>query len=217
MSVEPDDGAAALDRLAHLVIENAATRARREANRASAEARRLIEEAEDHVAALRRAARALGRTRGLAAERALERESQKQVESIVANARAAFGERFRRRLVLTIEERLGDPAVRARAFAAFARDAATRITGPVEVRVLAALREEVYDALLAAGVDDFQVLGDPRIHAGFVVGDLDGRTVFDARPRSIVEAHAAEIDGWLADALGPFALPAPSTPAEPAE
>ncbi|MEZ6025227.1 MAG: hypothetical protein R3E85_03475 [Planctomycetota bacterium] len=201
------EAADALARLASLVVDDAARRVRRESNRASAEARQLVADAEEHVEALRRAAKALGRTRGSAAEAALQREADREVETVLASARQAFAERFHRRLVLALEERLRDPDPRATAYATYARNAAERITGPVEVRSLAAAREAVYDAFLAAGVEDFQVVGDPRIHVGFVVRDLDGRTVFDARPTAIVEAHASEIAAWLDEALEPFELP----------
>ena len=134
-------------------------------------------------------------------------DADREVETVLASARQAFTERFHRRLVLALEERLRDPDPRATAYATYARNAAERITGPVEVRSLAAAREAVYDAFLAAGVEDFQVVGDPRIHVGFVVRDLDGRTVFDARPTAIVEAHASEIAAWLDEALEPFERP----------
>lgn len=209
MPVPGHEAEASLARLASLVVDDAARRVRRESNRALAEARQLVADAEEHVEALRRAAKALGRTRGSAAEAALQREAEREVESVLASAREAFTERFHRRLVLALEERLRDADRRAAAYAAHARDAAARITGPVEIRSLAAAREAVYDAFLGAGVEDFQVVGDPRIHVGFVVRDLDGRTVFDARPAAIVEAHAAEIAGWLDEALEPFQLPAP--------
>ncbi|MGE0193098.1 MAG: hypothetical protein AB7T63_13775 [Planctomycetota bacterium] len=204
-----DEAATALARLASLVVEDAARRARRETHRALAEARQLVTDAEDHVEALRRAAKALGRTRGSAAEAALQREAEREVEGVLASARQAFAERFHRRLALALEERLRDDQQQRTAFALYARRAAASITGPVEIRTLAARREAVYDAFLAAGVEDFQVVGDPRIHAGFVVRDLDGRTVFDARPAAIVEAHADAIAGWLDEALEPFELSPP--------
>lgn len=197
----------ALERLADLVLEDAATRARREAHRARAEVRRLAEETEERLAALRHAARALGRTRGSAAERALEAEADREVAAVFDGARAAFAERFRRRLVVALGELPREPERYTLALARWARDAAAAFDRPVEVRTLRASREAVYEALLAAGADDFQVVGDPKVHVGFVALDADGRTVFDARPAALVAARQAEIDAALEETLEPFLPP----------
>ena len=91
------EAADALARLASLVVDDAARRVRRESNRASAEARQLVADAEEHVEALRRAAKALGRTRGSAAEAALQREADREVETVLA---------------MEADERVADPDIR---------------------------------------------------------------------------------------------------------
>jgi hypothetical protein len=70
----------------------------------------------------------------------------------------------------------------------------------------------VYDALLAAGARDFRVLADPRIRAGFVARDGDGRTLLDRRPRALVEERRSLLGEELRRRVPPFEQKIQSVP-----
>ena len=55
--------------------------------------------------------------------------------------------------------------------------------------------------LLEAGAEDFRVLIDRKTRAGFVVRDLDGRTVIDCRPEALVDGARDMLRGLLREAV----------------
>ena len=73
--------------------------------------------------------------------------------------------------------------------------------GPVEVFAAKRDRAAVYAALLATAAGDFHVRIEHRVHVGFVVRDLDGRVVFDARPEALVSAQEAALRDLLRKAV----------------
>lgn len=175
----------ALQRLARWVADDVADDLRRAEERATSEARRVLAEAEERAAELRAAARRLGGARGAAVRASAEAAGRAEAEGVAARAFEALRGRFLTRVRLGLEALAGTPA-HARALAAWARAAAARSTGPAEVFVEAALRPAVFEALLAAGVRDVRVHADPRVRVGFVLRDLDGRTLLDVQPAALV-------------------------------
>jgi vacuolar-type H+-ATPase subunit E/Vma4 len=178
----------------------AASRARTAAAEAAAgrEAREAIEGAEAHVEALVRAARNLGRVRGRAVDASATTEAEREVRALLDGARGRLRERFLARVVLAVGALPGTPRY-ARALATWAGEARALMEAPTEVFAAPRDREAVYDALLAAGAEDFRVLADRRIACGFVVRDADGRTVIDRRPEAVVEAHAERLGALLGE------------------
>lgn len=196
---EPPD----LEALVRIVVEDATARCRREEDRALNESRRLVMEAEDRIAELRTAAQDLGRVRGEAADAAQEREADLEIEGVTAAAFDALWERFRARLRMRLDA-LPDSEDYAGALAHWARQTAEVLDGPAEVFTAKRDRPAVYEALLAAGAEDFHVRVDHGVHVGFVVRDLDGRTRIDRRPEALVEAFEAEARALLESRVVPF-------------
>ena len=193
-----------LQALARVVMEDADTQSRRLEDRCRNEARALVEAAHAHVAQLRDAVRALGRTRGMAATAALAREAAHEIEAIHAGSYEALEERFRRRITLAVAEVRADPARYAAALRAWAKRAAPLMTVPCDIGVTRSDRAAVYEALLEAGAEDFHVVHDPLVHMGFVVRDQDGRTVFDARPEALADSMGVDLAALLRRHVAPF-------------
>ena len=196
-----------LKRLVEIVLEDADTRVRRQEDRARNEARQILLEAQEHVDELRRAAKDLGRTRGSSAEEALQREADREIASVHAGSFEALEERFERRVALALKELPKDEARYATALRTWAASAAARMQGPCEVGTARGDRSAVYELLLSAGAEDFQVVHDPRVHSGFVVRDLDGRSLFDARPEGLAAAMEVDLGMILRDHVAPYEPP----------
>jgi vacuolar-type H+-ATPase subunit E/Vma4 len=185
-----------LEALARVVVEDAEAACRREEDRALNEARRLRLEAEDHVARLSAAARELGRTRGRAAEAAETEAGAAEIAAVEAGAFDALFERFLRHVRLRLRALPGEPGYPG-ALAAWAAHAARAADGPLEVFSSKRDRPAVYEALRAAGLEDFRVRVDHAVHVGFVARALDGRTRADCRPDALLEAHRAALRALL--------------------
>lgn len=198
------DDARALAALARIVVEDAEAACRREEDRALNEARRLVLEAEDRVESLTTASHALGRARGEAADAAREQEADREIESVRAQAFDALWERFRQRLAMRLED-LPRSETYPQALTHWARQAAARVDRPADVFTARRDRTAVYEALLEAGAADFHVRVDHGVHVGFVVRDLDGRTVADCRPAALLQAAEEELRRRLEARIPPFA------------
>lgn len=196
-----------IDPLLDRAIEDAESLVRREEDASQARARTLRAAALDHVESLTRAAKQLGAVRGRAAEASLQAEAEREIEGVHTGAMDALFERFERRVVLALKHLTDDEAAYGRALAAWSRHAAAAMLRPTEVRCRRRDKVRVYEALLAAGAEDFHVVGEPRIHGGFLVLDLDGRTVFDAQPEALVETHKQALRTQLEQAIDPFEMP----------
>lgn len=196
-----------LQALVRIVVEDAEAACRRVEDKAANEARAVVLEAQDRVGELTQAARALGRTRGLAAEAAEAEAARREVEVVEAGAFDALFERFTRRVLMGLQD-LPQSARYAEALTAWAQQAPARVDAPAEVFTAKRDRRAVYEALLAAGVKDFHVRVDHRVHVGFVVRDLEGRTLYDCRPDALVREHAAALRALLERAVpAPPAFP----------
>lgn len=204
------DDAARLEPLADAVVQSSAARLGRVRDEAAQRARAIVAEAEDRLAELESAAREIGRVRGQATESAYERDADEEIEAVVAGAFDRLFERFQQRVRLALESLPEDEEAYARALTTWAQRAAAAMPGPSEVFAAPRDREPLYEALLAAGADDFRVLVERTTRAGFVVRDLDGRTVFDCRPAALVDADAGGLRALLQEAV-------PETPASHGE
>ena len=89
------------------------------------------------------------------------------------------------------------------ALVAWARRAGTPIDGPAEVFCAKRDRAAVYAALVDAGVADFHVQVDHRVHGGFVARSLEGRTYYDCRADALVEAARDDLRALLARSVPP--------------
>jgi vacuolar-type H+-ATPase subunit E/Vma4 len=203
--MRPTEEQRRLERLAQVVAEDVVADLNRETDRARNEARRVVHEAEERAETLAAAARRLGSARGSAVQAAAEREAERQARAVTTAAFDALAERFVTRVRLALQALPGTPPPPA-ALTAWAREAAVRMDRPSEVFVEAQHRPVLYEALLAAGARDFRVRADPRVHVGFVVRDLDGRTLVDRRPETLVVERRAELLELLRSRL-----PAPPT------
>ena len=195
-----------MDVLLSLLLDDAEREDRRIEDRGLAEARRARAEAEAHVESLTAAAKELGFTRGEAASAAMQDDVDAEIAKVHAGALDSLFERFQRRLVLATEalrddERYGGLVRR------YAQEAFQVVTGPVEVGARAADRALVYDALIAAGFSDFSVVPEPRLNVGFVVRDLDGRLLFDARPAARISAQTEVLRTRVEERVPQFAPP----------
>ncbi len=208
MSALPGRSDPALEALARHVAQDALEEARRAAHRAQRLADEALEDARARAEGLEAAARRLGAARGSAVAAAARRAGAVEAAEVRAQAFAALLERFLTRVRLRLLSLPGTPR-HARALAAWAREAAARAAGPVEVHVEAGLRPQVYDALLAAGLSDLRVHADPRVRVGFVVRDVDGRTLLDRRPEALIAERRAELEALLATELEPALKTAP--------
>lgn len=201
----------ALDALARIVVDDAQAACRREEDRATNEARRLVLEAEDRVAALRKASHDLGRARGEAADAAREGEADREIEEVRSRAFAALWERFEQRVLMRLRDLPTTPAY-AGALSHWARLSAASMDRPADVFTSRRDRADVYAALLEAGAEDFHVRIDHHVHVGFVVRDLDGRTISDCRPEALLEASSADLRALLEERIRPFVADAAPEP-----
>lgn len=186
-----------LEALAKVVVDHAEAACRRAEDQALNESRRVVLEAEDRVAELTAAAKALGRTRGQAAEAAEVQAGEVEIAGVEEGAFDALFERFQRHVLMAAKAlpqspRYGD------ALAAWSARAVAAITGPAEVFCAKRDRAAVYEALITAGAEDFHVQVDHRVHGGFVARSLEGRTFFDARAEALVEAARDDLRALLA-------------------
>lgn len=177
-----------LEALAKVVIDDAESACRRAEDKARNEARRIVLEAEDRIAELTTAAKALGRTRGQAAEAAEVAAGEVEIAGVEDGAFDALFERFLRHVLMAAKALPQGPRY-GPALTAWAREAHEAIDGPAEVFCAKRDRSAVYDALLAAGVEDMHVQVDHRVHGGFVARSLEGRTLFDCRAEALVDRH----------------------------
>ncbi|MDJ0972947.1 MAG: hypothetical protein QNJ98_00630 [Planctomycetota bacterium] len=201
----------ALDKLVATVLDDADRACLAEEDRALGEARKIELAAEDRLAELEGAARDLGRARGMAVDRAREAEADREIDGIHAGAADQLWSRFRRHLLLALDGLPGTDGY-GDALAAWAAHAARRIDRPVEVFAARRDRTAVYEALLDAGARDFQVQVERRHTVGFVVRDLDGRTVYDCRPEALLEGQEEALQALVASRVPPYAAPeAPPT------
>lgn len=189
-----------LEALAEAVVAEAERRLARAHDRAANRERDQIAAAEAHVAALERAARDLGDARGGAVATAVAHEADAEIARAEAERVQRLEERFLQRVRTRLEALPGTDRYPA-ALAAWARTAAGRMDRPAEVSTTPRDRTAVYEALLAAGAEDFQVLEERRIGCGFVVRDLDGRTLLDRTPDAIVEERSEALRALLAERL----------------
>ncbi|MFV1958465.1 MAG: hypothetical protein ACC662_03525 [Planctomycetota bacterium] len=200
------DGSGECDGLLQAIVRQAEFCARREQDQSANEKRRLVQEAEEHVEALERAVKQIGEVRGRAASTAIEEQADEEIRTVWESAFDRLCERFLARVRLALESQPGTPRYPA-AVAAWAASAATCLDSPGEVFCAARDREIVYDALLAAGARDFRVRADPKVHAGLVLRDLDGRILLDRRPAALVDEHAAALRDLLRAHVPPASLP----------
>ncbi|MDA1195963.1 MAG: hypothetical protein O2894_12365 [Planctomycetota bacterium] len=191
-----------LEALARVVVEDAEAACRREEDRARNAGRAVVLEAEDRIAELTAAAKELGRTRGRAVEVAEVRAGEAEIATLEAGALDALFERFLRHVLMAIKALPQSPGYDA-AVRAWAGHAARTPAGPCEVSCAKRDRPLVYAALVAAGVTDFQVLVDHRVHGGFVLRELDGRTRYDCRAEALVEAARAPLRALLEQGVPP--------------
>lgn len=184
--------APSLDALARVVVEDAQAAVRRLRDRRANEARDLLRAAEEHVEELEHATRELGRVRGAALEEAFQREADREIRSVLEGSFERLFERFEIQ-VQTALEGLRETDRYDRALAAWAAAAVRVLDGPADVHAAPEDRQAIYDALLEAGAVDFQVHRDRAIRLGFVVRDLDGRTLLDRRPEAILSERSADL------------------------
>jgi len=205
------DGAGECDGLLDAIARQADFRARREQDRGANQKRRLVREAEEHVEALERAVKQIGEVRGRAASTAIEEHADEEIRAVWESAFDRLCERFLARVRLELESLPGS-ARYPDAMTAWSASAAKRLDGPGEVFCAARDREMVYDALLAAGARDFRVRTDPKIHAGLVLRDLDGRILLDRRPAALAHEHGAALRNLLRARVPPASLPSEGGP-----
>jgi vacuolar-type H+-ATPase subunit E/Vma4 len=192
LAIGPGSDERRLAALARIVAEDVVADLRRAEDRATNEARRVTLEVEDRLADLERAARDLGTRRGASVQSAASRAGEREAAEVTAAAFDALAERFLTRVRLALQGLPGTPR-HAAALRAWAAQAAARMDGPADVFVEAVHRPLLYEALLDAGARDFRLHADPRVHVGFVVRDLDGRTLLDRRPEALVAERRAEL------------------------
>jgi len=191
-----------LDRLVDVVLSNVRSQLRRLEDRGVNRRRELMAAAEEHAAALESAARELGAIRGRAAETSVEEAAKAELTEVVDGAFERLAERFLRRVQLEVEK-LPDTDRYGEALGTWARQAARRFEGPVDVFTSPRDRQPVFEALMAAGAEDFQVHIERRITCGFVVRDPDGRTVVDRRAPAMVAERKDELLGLLRESAPP--------------
>ena len=191
------DASPPLDLLARLVAQDARAAGHRLRDVAANEARAAVLAAEEHVAALEEAARDLGQVRGAATEEAYQREADLEIRTLQAGSFDRLLERFERK-VQTVLEGLRATDRYPAALKAWARAAARVMGGPADVHAAPEDLDAVYEALLEAGAEDFQVHRDRALRVGFVVRDLDGRTLLDRRPEALLRGLRGELRTLLA-------------------
>ncbi len=191
-----------LETLVRIVVEDAEAASRRVADQAANEARQVVLEAQDRIDELTTAARDLGRTRGRAAETAEAQAAAREIGGVESGAMDALAERFVRRVAMALKELPATERYPA-ALIAWARRAPASVDAPAEVFTAKRDRRAVYDALLDAGLQDFHVRVDHRVHVGFVARDLEGRTLYDCRPDALLRQHAPQLRALLERAVPP--------------
>lgn len=191
-----------LEALAKVVVDHAEAACRREEDQARNEARAVVLEAEDRIAELTAAAKELGRTRGRAAEAAELQAGETEIAGVEAGAFDALFERFLRHVLMAVKALPQDPRY-GDALVAWARRAAAGIDGPAEVFCAKRDRAAVYAALVEAGVEDFHVQVDHRVHGGFVARSLEGRTYHDCRAEALVESARDPLRALLERSVPP--------------
>lgn len=191
-----------LETLVRIVVEDADAACRRVEDKALNAARRVVLEAQIRVDELTAAASDLGRTRGLAAEASEAQAAAREVGGVEAGAFEALFERFERRVRMGLEALPDTPRYGA-ALLAWAHAAVPHMDAPAEVFTAKRDRRPVYEALLAAGAEDFHVRVDHRTHVGFVARDLEGRSQYDCRPDALVTEHGAALRALLETAVPP--------------
>lgn len=197
---------AELDTLVTQVMDHADRACLRAEDAAIAQAREIELAAEDRLAEIKQAATELGRARGLAVDRARESEADREIHGVYAGAADQLWDRFRRRLALALDD-LPQRAAYPEALRAWAAHATARIDRPVEVYAATRDRTAVYEALLDAGARDFHVQVERRHTVGFVVRDLDGRTVYDCRPEALVRDADEDLQTLLVGRVPQFEAP----------
>ncbi len=203
--------------LVGIVVEDADATCRRVQDKATNAARAVVLEAQDRYDELTRAARELGRVRGMAAEAAEAQAASREVAGVEAGAFDALFERFARRVLMGAKALPESPRYPA-ALQAWAAASVSALDAPAEVFTSKRDRAAVYAALLAAGAEDFHVRVEHRIHVGFVARDLEGRTLYDCRPDALVERHTEALRSLLEAAVPPPpAFPLEEAPGEPTE
>lgn len=206
-STRPED----LEVLLDAVADHARRRLVKLDGRTARRRREILAAAEEHVRALEVAAEDLGDVRGRAVEASVEASAEAEVREVVEGAFDRLCERFLRRVRSALDALPEEPGY-ADALRAWASEAASRMSGPCEVFAAPKDADPVYEALLAADAVDFRVLTDRRVRCGFVVRDLDGRTVLDRRPEALLEERAEALREILQGATPP----APTLEAPPA-
>ena len=195
------DDRARFEGLLKAVVESSEAGWRKARDRAANRARAIVADAEDRLAELEGAAKEIGTVRGGATEAAYERDADDGIAEVLAGAFERLLERFRQRVRHALESLPDDDARYDEALRAWARQALAATSGPTEVFAAPRDRERLYDALLAAGAEDFRVLTERKTRSGFVVRDLDGRTVFDCRPDALVARERDALERILRDAV----------------
>jgi vacuolar-type H+-ATPase subunit E/Vma4 len=190
------DQPAPFEALLSVVVEDARAAARRERDRDANRAREAVLAAEEDVAALERAARELGEARGAAAKEAIEREADAEIKNVLAGSFDRLYERFELRVTTALND-LRESGRYAETLETWSRTAAAAMDRPSDAFAAPEDRDVVYDALLAAGATDFQVHVDRSIRLGFVVRDMDGKTILDRRPEEIVRQMRGELRNLL--------------------
>lgn len=196
-----------LDRLADIILDDADRLCLHAEDTALAEARAIEADTHTRLEELESAAREIGRTRGQAADRAREAEADREIRGVYEGAADALWSRFSRQLRMALDALPQGPDY-LRALDAWAAHAAEAIDRPVEVFAARRDRAAVYDALLSSGAKDFQVQVEHRHTVGFVVRDLDSRTVYDCRPDALLGAHDAALQELLLSQVPAFEAPA---------
>jgi len=158
---------------------------RREEDAVRADLRKARLAAEDDLERARATARELGAVQGSTVREMMQEDASEEIARLQQGAFDALAERFMRRVGLALQS-LRENGQYETALVGWAAHAARLMDGPTEVTTARGDRRSVYDALLAAGAEDFQVLGSPRMQQGFVVRDLEGHTLFDTRPESLL-------------------------------
>ena len=193
MSRDPNP---ALDTLVGVVVEDARAALRRTRDRVANQGRAAVLAAEEHVAELEQAARELGRVRGTSVREAFQREADFEIRNVTGGSFERLYERFELK-VRTALEGLRASDRYPGALKAWARTAAKTMDGPADVYAAPEDRDAVYEALLGEGAQDFQVYLDRGIRVGFVVRDLDGRTLLDRRPEAILRERRGDLQALL--------------------
>ena len=194
-------------KLIDTVLADAKVVCRRIHDRGVNASRDLVHAAEKEVESLSAAARELGSKRGATAEAACMRSAQREVETVLRASRGSLVERFEARVRMALNQLRQSPRYERAIASHFAVCAAKVMDRPSEVRVAKQDRDAVYDALLEAGAEDFQVVVDHAQTVGFEVLDLDGRRLYSCRPDALIDTHQERLGQMAEGAVAPFEAP----------